>query len=122
MAAYEALRALGGEVPPLPEGVEPKVIASVTAPVAPTTPYTSVATSRADIVVGALVLAEETEPYVGWFAAAVQEIRGEGLCVLRWRDWPTVPAFVRRCDDLGLLPPPTLEASEAPVADVEGSV
>ena len=42
------------------------------------------------------------------------ELRPEHLVMLRWRDWPDLPAFPRRRRDLGLL---HVEAVSSNVAD-----
>lgn len=54
--------------------------------------------------VGAVVLACET-PGEGWFEVTVAAHKGADLVLLRWRDWPDLPPFVRRRDHLALLPP-----------------
>ncbi len=96
-AAYEALAALGGEVPPLPEPPPADPFDAMVATAAP-------AASWASLAAGQLVLApEEDTAGGGWWPALVTEMRPEQLMVLRWRDWPDLPAFPRRVADLGLL-------------------
>ncbi len=95
MAGYEAIAAFPeAYAPPPPVEAVPEPLA-----IATTAPAT-----WADIGVGALVLAAEapTEP---WFPSVVVETKGEGLFVLRWRDFPDEASFVRRGEDLALLPP-----------------
>lgn len=72
-------------------------------PLAPVPPITDVPSTRDAITVGSLVLAPEEES--GWFESVIVEIKPEALFVLRWRDWPDLPPFVRRGDNLALLPP-----------------
>ena len=57
----------------------------------------------ADLGVGSLVLACEG-PSLGWWEAVVLEEEAD-LFTLRWRDWPTLPRFVRRRWQLALLHP-----------------
>ena len=90
-ATFEALQALGGSVPPVPDA--PPL----------TLPFASLATSFDAIDVGQLVLAPETLPTVGWYEAVVIEVKAEDLYVLRWYSWPDLPPIVRRRDDLALL-------------------
>ena len=93
-AACAALEAFSeAYAPPAPVDPEPQ----------PAAIATSVARTWAEIGAGALVLAAET-PTEPWYPAIVSEAKGEGLFVLQWRDFPDEPAFVRRADDLGLLP------------------
>ena len=109
-ATHEALERLPGAYAP-PPPVEP---APEPPPVATTAPAT-----WADIGVGALVLAAET-PDEPWYPSVVVEAKGEGLFVLRWRDFADEPSFVRRGEDLALLSPNflTIEAGgEAPSAE-----
>lgn len=101
-ATYEALSGFG-------EAFQPSVAEPTPVPTATGTP------SRwTDIVVGALVLATSEQPADGWFESVVVEDRGEGLFVLRWRDWPDLDAFVRRSDGLALLPTQPSETSAEP--------
>ena len=96
-AAHEALVAFGGEVPPAPEPPPADPFDVMIAAAVP-------AGSWATIAVGQLVLApEEDAAGGGWWPALVTEMRPEHLAVLRWRDWPDLPAFPRRVADLGLL-------------------
>ncbi|KLK93932.1 hypothetical protein AA309_05470 [Microvirga vignae] len=60
--------------------------------------------SWADIGVGSVVLAT-TAPMDGWYESVVTDVKGHDLFVLKWRDWPDEPAFVRRRWHLGLLHP-----------------
>ena len=69
------------------------------------------AASWADIDVGNLLLAA-VEGDDQWWPSLVAEARGEGIFVLRWVGYPDEPAFVRRREALGLLPP-LLVAPEA---------
>lgn len=73
-------------------------------PLAPVPAITAVPLTRDAIEAGSLVLAPEEE-VLGWFEAVVVEIKPDALFVLRWLDWPDVPSFVRRGDNLALLPP-----------------
>ena len=57
----------------------------------------------ADLGVGSLVLACEG-PREGWWEAVVLEEEAD-LFTLRWRDWPTLPRFVRRRWQLAILHP-----------------
>ena len=100
---FAALQGLDGEVPPPSEGGEPTGTddQALAPPV-----HTSIAATRDGIIAGALVLAAETESNAGWFEAVVEEVKAEGLCVLRWHGWPGLPVFVRDIGDIGLLPPP----------------
>ena len=95
MAAYEALAAFPEAYAPSP----PVEVAPEPLPAATTTPAT-----WADIAVGALVLAAES-PSEPWYPSVVIEAKGEGLFICRWRDFADEPSFVRRGDDLALLPP-----------------
>ncbi len=112
-AAHEALVALGGEVPPLPEPPPADPLDAMIAIAAP-------AASWASLAAGQLVLApEEDTAGGGWWPALVMELRPEHLAVLRWRDWPDLPAFPRRVADLGLLHGEAVSPSAA--ADVAPS-
>ena len=94
-AAHEELQAFGEAYqPPAPIEPEPEP-----APVATHTPQ-----RHEEISVGALVLAAEapTEPF---YRSVVVEQKPEGLVVLCWESRPGEPLFVRRSDDLALLPP-----------------
>jgi len=62
------------------------------------------------ITLGSLVLATTT-PQEGWWEALVTEVKDEGLFVLKWRDSPDDPPFLRRAHQLGLLPAPTAVAA-----------
>lgn len=75
------------------------------------------ATTRAGIVVGSLVLVGEVYPLCGWYEAIVVTAPSDDLFTLRWRDWPDDPLVARRRDDLALLPPGSLADSEALVAE-----
>ena len=57
----------------------------------------------ADIDVNSLVLATEG-PGDGWWECLVLEAEAE-LFTLKWRDWPTLPRFVRRRWQLAILHP-----------------
>ena len=109
MGSYEALAAFPeAYAPPPPVEAVPEPL-----PVATTAPAT-----WADIGVGALVLAAE-DPTEPWYPSVVTEAKGEGLFVLRWRDFPDEASFVRRGEDLALLPPGFLvteSSGEAPGA------
>ena len=74
------------------------------------------ATTRAGIVVGSLVLVGEVYPLCGWYEAIVVAAPGDDLFALRWRDWPDDPLVARRRDDLALLPPGNMADSDALVA------
>lgn len=56
------------------------------------------------IVANSLVLAYSSDDE-SWFEAAVVETKGVDEVVLRWRDWPEMPNFVRRRQHLGLMHP-----------------
>jgi hypothetical protein len=58
----------------------------------------------ADINVGSLVLASDG-PGEGWWESVVIDAKAADLFTLRWRDWPTLPRFVRRRWHLALLHP-----------------
>ena len=64
----------------------------------------SASAKPARLAVGAVVLACEGEEE-GWWEAVVAAEKGDDLLVLRWRDWPDLPVFVRRRDHLASLPP-----------------
>lgn len=107
MAAFEALKALGGEVPPLPDPPPADPFDAMVAIALP-------ATSWDNIAVGELVLApEEDAAGGGWWPALVVELRLEQLAVLRWRDWPDLAPFPRRVADLGLLHATAVTADDA---------
>jgi hypothetical protein len=55
-----------------------------------------------EVGIGSVVLAPD-RPTLGWFEATVIGINGLSL-TLRWRDYPTDPTFVRRRDQIALLP------------------
>ncbi|WP_158809285.1 hypothetical protein [Beijerinckia sp. L45] len=95
MAVFDRLNAF-------PEAFAPA--APEVAEVEPLPEVTCVPSGWDEVVVGSLVLANDGDN-AGWFESIVIEDKGESLLVLRWRDWPDQPAFVRRRDDLGLLPP-----------------
>lgn len=56
------------------------------------------------IVANSLVLAYSADDE-SWFEAAVVETKGVDEVVLRWRDWPEMPNFVRRRQHLALMHP-----------------
>lgn len=56
------------------------------------------------IVANSLVLAYSADDE-SWFEAAVVETKGADDVVLRWRDWPEMPNFVRRRQHLALMHP-----------------
>ena len=101
LVTYEALRALGGEVPPAPD--EPPI----------TMPFERLATAWEAIGVGDLVLAPESAA-TGWFESVIVEAKPEDLYLLRWHGWPDEPVFIRRRDDLALLR--RVPASDEPAA------
>lgn len=125
---FERLATLGGiPVPPVgpkPERApkSPKAAAAATATgdtssaakpakaaaakVAPHSPVeaTSVALSWRDIGAGSLVLATSGGPAEGWFESVVVEEKPDQLFVCRWRDFADEPLFLRRVDQLALLP------------------
>lgn len=114
--AFKALEAFDGAyAPPAPPEPEPEVV------VAPGT----VPATWAELAVGAVVLASPGEDE-GWWPSVITEDRGEGLWVLRWIGFDTEPSFVRRGDDLGLMPlatslaaltaEPARESGEVPAA------
>ena len=109
-AAYKALEALDGAyAPPAPPEPEPEAF------VAPS----CLPATWAALAVGAVVLASPGEDE-GWWPSVVTEDRGEGLYVLRWVGFDNEPTFVRRGDDLGLMPPSTTLADlvAEPVGDM----
>lgn len=53
---------------------------------------------------GSLVLATSGAPSDGWFECIVCEAKPDELMVLRWRDFPEEALFLRRRDQLALLP------------------
>ena len=55
------------------------------------------------IAVGSVVLATEG-PDHGWYESVVETEQEPGLFLLRWRDWPDLPRFARKRNELGLLP------------------
>lgn len=55
------------------------------------------------ITLGSLVLAT-VAPEDGWYEALVTEVKNDGLLLLKWRDWPDEPPFLRRAHQLALLP------------------
>jgi len=55
---------------------------------------------------GSLVLATEGHAE-GWFETLVVATRADDRFLLRWRDWPELPEFTRRRDELALLHPAT---------------
>ena len=55
---------------------------------------------------GSLVLATEGHAE-GWFESLVVATRADDRLLLRWRDWPQLPEFTRRRDELALLHPAT---------------
>jgi len=55
---------------------------------------------------GSLVLATEGHAE-GWFESLVVATRADDRFLLRWRDWPELPEFTRRRDELALLHPAT---------------
>ncbi len=55
---------------------------------------------------GSLVLATEGHAD-GWFESLVVATRADYRFLLRWRDWPELPEFTRRRDELALLHPAT---------------
>ncbi|WP_152047147.1 hypothetical protein [Aureimonas psammosilenae] len=57
-----------------------------------------------EIAPGCLVLASEGGSD-GWYESVVLEEKAENEFVLQWRDWPDLPTFTRRLDQLGLLHP-----------------
>ena len=94
MPLYEALSAFEGSfAPPPPVEREPEPVITVR----------TVPTTWADIAVGSAVLAS-SGPDEGWWPSVVVEDRGEGLFVVRWQDYDDEPSFVRRADDLALMP------------------
>lgn len=58
---------------------------------------------------GSVVLAQE-KPDDGWWESAITEDKGDDLFVLQWRDWPDLPSFLRKRDQLALLPPHLTQA------------
>lgn len=56
------------------------------------------------IVANSLVLAYSSDDE-SWFEAAVVETKGVDEVVLRWRDWPEMPNFVRRRQHVALMHP-----------------
>ncbi|MCB4767310.1 hypothetical protein LGR54_01720 [Ancylobacter sp. Lp-2] len=62
-------------------------------------------TDWGDIKLGSLVLAT-AEPNEGWWEATITEVKASDLFVLKWRDWPDEPLFLRTKRQLALLPPP----------------
>lgn len=56
-----------------------------------------------EIKLGSLVLAT-VGPQEGWYEALITEAKDDGLFVLKWRDWPDEPPFLRRAHQLALLP------------------
>ncbi|WP_421928802.1 hypothetical protein [Neoaquamicrobium sediminum] len=56
------------------------------------------------IVANSLVLAYSVDDE-SWFEAAVVETKGVDEVVLRWRDWPEMPNFVRRRQHVALMHP-----------------
>ena len=98
MAVFERLTAF-------PETYKPPMpIVEEVALLEPMPAITGVPSRWEDISAGSLVLAPE-EDVSGWFESVVVELKPEALFVLRWRDWPDLPSFVRRGDNLALLPP-----------------
>ncbi|QJP14606.1 hypothetical protein G3545_13700 [Starkeya sp. ORNL1] len=59
--------------------------------------------SWGNIKLGSLVLAT-IAPMDGWYEALIAEVKDDGLFVLKWRDWPEEPPFLRRAHQLALLP------------------
>lgn len=53
---------------------------------------------------GSVVLACD-KPDDGWWEAVVTEDKGDDMLVLKWRDWSDMPPFLRKRDQLALLPP-----------------
>lgn len=53
---------------------------------------------------GSLVLATSGAAADGWFESVVCEAKPDDLMVLRWRDFPDEALFLRRRDQLALLP------------------
>ncbi len=85
-AAYAALQGFAGSYePPMPVEPEPE----------PDVAVTGVPETWADLSIGNLVLASSAEEE-GWWPSVIVEARGEGLFVLRWRDFDDEPTFVRR--------------------------
>ena len=103
---YDQLCALGGH----PAGAErprtPRKAAANAAPPArgPGGAAVDLPLHWSAIGVGSLVLATTGVAYEGWFEAAVVEAKGDDLFALRWRDWEDEPLFLRRRNQLGLLP------------------
>lgn len=58
----------------------------------------------AKITVGNLILAYDSESEA-WYEAYVVETKGADDLVLRWRDWPDLPNFVRNRNRTALLHP-----------------
>lgn len=56
------------------------------------------------IAAGSLVLATEGGDD-GWYESIVESVRKGDVMLLRWRDWPDLPRFTRKRNQLGLLPP-----------------
>jgi len=64
---------------------------------------TTMPTDWSGIVVGSVVLANES-PDEGWWAAVVTSVQGH-LCNLRWRDYPEQASVVRPITELALMHP-----------------
>ena len=56
------------------------------------------------IKVGSLVVAYESDDD-GWWIARVSEVKGDGLFVLKWRDFPDMPPVLRKRADMALMHP-----------------
>ena len=104
MATYEALTALPGAYEP-PAPVEPESEAPVV--------ITGVPGSWESITVGSAVLASAGGDDASWWPSIVTENKGEGLFVLRWENFDDELSFVRRADDLALMPPSAAAAFAA---------
>ncbi|MBQ0820605.1 hypothetical protein KBI52_10355 [Microvirga sp. HBU67558] len=113
----EQLEAMGGEIPAQgPEAIQPALNqapmpdAEVSSSGDTATPTTNPSSWDA-ITVGSVVLASEGH-MDGWYEAVVTDAKPNDLFILRWRDWPDLPTFVRKRGHLSLLPP--FEAAAAP--------
>lgn len=123
---YERLASLGGieSTPPAPKTPKPAKVArdagkgaakadagkkssKLAAPSAQPAPEVApreVPTDWLAIRAGSLVLATSGAAADGWFESVVVEAKADDLMVLRWRDFPDEALFLRRRDQLALLP------------------
>lgn len=100
---YEALCAAAGITPAEQPARVPAAKGSSARKGTPEPDTFDLPTTPDAIAQNSLVLACEG-PAIGWFESVVVEVKPDDLFVMQWRDWPDMPRFARRRDQLALLP------------------